>query len=116
MMMRLANADIQLGPTTSSRIILDAMNAWSTVAGTDLHLFEAGSAATGASIAGGACDGRSVIQFNDPHDEVADLEHRLRAHACVLWGSRASRRPSPMKLMHSERMMKKAPGNTTSHQ
>lgn len=69
----IANADVALGADASSRLAIDAMAAWSEVPGVGLALFDAGGAGTSRSIAGGICDGRSVIQFNDPQSEIGDL-------------------------------------------
>jgi hypothetical protein len=69
----LANFDTKLGQAASNAIIDAALRAWTDVPAADIVLQRAGQASTGPSIAKGICDGRSVMQFNDPSSEIPAL-------------------------------------------
>jgi hypothetical protein len=68
-----ANAEAALGPSTSQTILADAFAAWTNVASAAIDPQAGGSTPAAPSIAGGACDGVSTVQFNDPFDEISDL-------------------------------------------
>ena len=68
-----ANADVQLGAAASNSVVDAALAAWTDVPTASIVLERGGSASTGPSIAGGECDGRSVVQFNDPASEIGSL-------------------------------------------
>ncbi len=70
---QVANGDTALGPTVSAAVIDAAQAAWTDVGSATIVLDATIGAATGPSIAGGTCDGRSVIQFNDPAAEISSL-------------------------------------------
>ena len=70
-----ANADVQLGSAVSDSVVDAAMAAWTDVPTASIVLERGGSASTGPSIAGGKCDGRSVVQFNDPANEIGSLSN-----------------------------------------
>jgi hypothetical protein len=69
----LANADAALGPVTTRTLLDGALAAWTDVATAALVLQTGPSTPTAPSVAGGVCDGRSTIQFDDPFEEVDDL-------------------------------------------
>jgi hypothetical protein len=70
---RVANQEAALTSAASNNAVTAAMAAWTDVATSDLTLTKGAATATAASIAGGACDGVSTIQFNDPLDEIPSL-------------------------------------------
>src|SRR5262249_36548827 len=69
----LANFDTKLGQAASNAVIDAALGAWTDVSSASIVLQRSGTASTGPSVAGGACDGRSVMQFNDPASEIPAL-------------------------------------------
>ena len=71
----LANADADLGPATSNAVIDAALAAWTDVPTATIELDRSGPTATGPSIAKGICDDRSVMQFNDPSNEIGPLNN-----------------------------------------
>jgi hypothetical protein len=70
---RVANQEAALGATATAAVVADALAAWTDVATSSLALAKGTSTNPAASIAGGACDGSSRIQFNDPIDEIPNL-------------------------------------------
>jgi hypothetical protein len=68
-----ANADAKLGTAASNGVVDDALAAWTDVASASIVLARGSGGTTGPSIAGGTCDGRSTIQFNDPESEIPAL-------------------------------------------
>ena len=70
-----ANADAVLGPQESNAIVDAAMGAWNDVATASIVLERGAPTSPGDSIAGGACDRRSVVQFNDPMNEIGPLSN-----------------------------------------
>ncbi len=70
---RVANQEASLGATATAAIVADALAAWTDVATASLVLAKGTSTSPAASIAGGACDGSSRIQFNDPLGEIPNL-------------------------------------------
>jgi hypothetical protein len=70
-----ANADALFGPSTTNAIVDAAMAAWNDVTAASIVLERGAPTHTGPSIAGGACDDRSVIQFNDPNHEIGALNN-----------------------------------------
>jgi len=69
----LANAAADLGPNGSAVVVLGAMQAWNDVPTAAIDLRLGAAAGPTPSIAGGTCDGRSVVQFDDPFGEVQDM-------------------------------------------
>jgi hypothetical protein len=70
---RSANGDDDIGRGRSDTLLRRALGAWTGVSGTTVRLTLGTDAPEGPSVAGGTCDGRTVVQFNDPADEVFDL-------------------------------------------
>jgi hypothetical protein len=70
---KLANADSTLGMSATKTAVDGALAAWTNVASATVDLADGGSAGTARSVAGGTCDGKNTIQFNDPFGEVQDL-------------------------------------------
>jgi hypothetical protein len=70
-----ANADVQLGVAVSNDVVDAALAAWTDVPTASIVLERGGSASTGPSVAGGHCDGKSVVQFNDPESEIGSLNN-----------------------------------------
>jgi hypothetical protein len=71
--LRLANSDTSLGTQKTRAIVREAMAAWTNVTTASIVLENAGNTSVAPSVAGGICDGRSKIQFNDPFDELPSL-------------------------------------------
>jgi hypothetical protein len=69
----LANGDAALGAAASATMVADALGAWTSVRSASIALRVARDVPTARSVAGGACDGDSTIQFNDPFGEVQNL-------------------------------------------
>ena len=69
----LANSDAKLGQAASNAIIDDSLAAWTDVPSATIVLQRSGTASPGPSIAKGVCDDRSVMQFNDPANEIPAL-------------------------------------------
>ncbi|MCW5892534.1 MAG: matrixin family metalloprotease [bacterium] len=65
--------DPVLGAALTTGVVADALAAWNGVATAALTLSTKGLAPARRSVAGGVCDGVSVIQFGDPLDEIDDL-------------------------------------------
>jgi hypothetical protein len=70
---RSANADDSLGRTRSDTLVRQAFGAWDGVESATVRLALGTDAAEGPSIASGVCNGQSVVEFNDPADELPDL-------------------------------------------
>ncbi|HWP67456.1 MAG TPA: matrixin family metalloprotease [Candidatus Limnocylindria bacterium] len=70
---RTANGDPNLGRTRSDDLVRRAFAAWNNVSEAAVRLRLGLDAPEGPSVAGGVCNGQSVIQFNDPADELLDL-------------------------------------------
>jgi hypothetical protein len=70
-----ANADTTLGPSTSNAVIDDAVGAWTNVPTASIDLRRGASTSTAPSVAGGTCDGKSVVMFNDPFGEIPPLSN-----------------------------------------
>jgi hypothetical protein len=69
-----ANADVELGPSTSNGVIDASLAAWTNVPTASIELRRGGTTGTSPSVAGGTCDGTSRIQFNDPFGEIPPLD------------------------------------------
>jgi len=67
-----ANTD-DARPTESRSALASAMAAWSGVDGASIVIGAAPDTIPAPSITSGTFDGRNVIEFNDPFDEVPDL-------------------------------------------
>jgi hypothetical protein len=65
-----ASGDTSIGPHNSTRAAREALQAWSTVACTNVRLTADDTPAEPAPFA--RCDGKSQILFNDPFDDIAD--------------------------------------------
>jgi hypothetical protein len=70
---RSANGDTALGRGRSDSLLRRAFAAWTDVDSATVRLALGPDAPEGRSIASGVCSGQSVIQFNDPADELPDL-------------------------------------------
>lgn len=70
---RPANADASLGRARSDALVRRGFAAWNDVPSATVGLALGADAPDGPSIAGGLCNGQSVVQFNDPADELPDL-------------------------------------------
>lgn len=70
---RVANQESGLTASATNAAITGALAAWTDVATSDLTLARGSATPTAASIAGGACDGVSTMQFGDPLDEIPSL-------------------------------------------
>jgi len=68
-----ANGAAELGRARSDTLVQRGIGAWTGVQNATVRLALGGDAPAGPSIAGGVCDGRSVVQFDDPADELDDL-------------------------------------------
>jgi len=73
--LRLANGDPTFGVSQSQAIITSAMAAWTNVAAASVAVSLGASTVAARSVAGGVCDGVSTIQYNDPFNEVTDLNN-----------------------------------------
>jgi hypothetical protein len=67
------NSEATLGESRSERIVADALAAWTGVSTASIVLVHGGVGVRARSVAGGVCDDRSQIQFNDPFNEIPDL-------------------------------------------
>lgn len=72
--LRLANHDVTLGRSASETAFNRALTAWTNVGTAAVVLGRGKPVPPAASVAGGTCDGVSTVQFNDPFDEVEDLQ------------------------------------------
>jgi len=72
---RPANADASLGRARSDALVRKAFAAWDDVPSATVRLALGTDAPEGPSVAGGLCNGQSVVQFNDPADELPDLSN-----------------------------------------
>ena len=70
---QLANSDPKLGVNGSQQVVDDALAAWTDVPSATIMLERGASTSPTPSIAGGTCDGKNVIQFNDPEGEIDSL-------------------------------------------
>jgi hypothetical protein len=70
---RSANGAAEIGRARSDTVVQRAVGAWTGVQNATVRLALGSDAPVGPSIAGGVCDGRSVVQFDDPADELDDL-------------------------------------------
>jgi hypothetical protein len=70
---RRANADPGLGEATTAAAVASALAAWTDVATASLVLQDGAATSPAPSIASGACNGQSTVQFDDPYGEVDDL-------------------------------------------
>jgi hypothetical protein len=77
------NRDTALGREESDRVLAEAFAAWSGVPGARIVLENGGLGARARSVAGGVCDDRSNVQFNDPFDEIPDLTGTCRGVLAV---------------------------------
>lgn len=69
-----ANSEVAFSPGQSAQVVDDALAAWTAVPSASIVLERRGKTVNPReSVAGGACDGKSIIQFNDPFDEIPDL-------------------------------------------
>jgi hypothetical protein len=68
-----ANSEASFTKSQTDRVVDDALAAWTAVGSATIMLERRGAAAAAESVAGGACDSKSIIQFNDPFDEIPDL-------------------------------------------
>jgi hypothetical protein len=71
--LELANDEATLGAAGSATVFRQALGAWTRV-GSALVLRDGGRAVPAPSVAGGVCDGRSQVQFDDPFDEIDDFD------------------------------------------
>jgi hypothetical protein len=69
----LANADDGFAPEVSRDALAQAATAWTGVEGASVHLTVGPDTTPTPSLLSGTFDGRSVVQFNDPFDEIPDL-------------------------------------------
>ncbi len=74
--LRLVNTDEALGRSATEELVARAFAAWTDVPSASIVLTNAGVGVRSASVAGGVCDHRSQIQFEDPLDEIPDLSVR----------------------------------------
>jgi hypothetical protein len=72
--LKVANSDASLGKRKTEAIVREALAAWTNVTTASIVLENGGSTSVARSVAGGICDNRSKIQFNDPFDEIASLD------------------------------------------
>jgi hypothetical protein len=70
---RMANADDTLGQAGSDVVVDAAFAAWTNVPTATIVLERGSMTPTAPSVAGGHCDGNSVVQFNDPFNEIPAL-------------------------------------------
>jgi hypothetical protein len=70
---QLANSDPKLGINQSQQVVDDALAAWTDVPSATIVLERGGPTSPAPSIAGGTCDGKNVIQFDDPEGEIDPL-------------------------------------------
>jgi Matrixin/Dictyostelium (slime mold) repeat len=70
----LANSDATLGSQETKAVVADSLAAWTNVSTASIVLENAGNSSPAESLTQyGTCDDRSKIQFNDPFDEMPDL-------------------------------------------
>jgi hypothetical protein len=74
--LRLVNNDAALGRRASEELVARAFATWTDVPSATIVLLNAGIGVKAESVAGGVCDDRSQIQFEDPLDEIPDLSVR----------------------------------------
>lgn len=74
--LRLVNNDAALGRRATEELVAKAFAAWTDVPSASIVVVNAGVGVTAGSVAGGLCDDRSQIQFDDPLDEIPDLSVR----------------------------------------
>jgi hypothetical protein len=70
---RLANFDPDLGQSVSTSVVDAALSAWTSVVDASIVLLRGSPTSPARSVAGGTCDGQSIIQFDDPFGEVSPL-------------------------------------------
>jgi hypothetical protein len=69
-----ANSEASFTTAQTNDVVDQALAAWTAVNSASIVLGRrGGSRAPAESVAGGACDGKSIIQFNDPFEEIPDL-------------------------------------------
>jgi hypothetical protein len=68
-----ANSEASFTKNQTDRVVDDALAAWTAVSSASIVLERQGATAPAESVAGGECDSKSIIQFNDPFDEIPDL-------------------------------------------
>jgi hypothetical protein len=68
-----ANSDTELGAMGSQQVVDAAFGAWNDVPTANIVLQRGGNTQTAPSIAGGVCDGKNTIQFDDPEGEIDAL-------------------------------------------
>ena len=81
--LRLVNDDNALGRRATDELLAAAFAAWNDVPSASIVLTTAGRGVVAESVAGGACDDRSQIQFEDPLDEIPDLSVGCRGVLAV---------------------------------
>jgi hypothetical protein len=70
---RIANGDKGLGRAQTNQLVAEAFAAWTDVGFSTARIRPGSDSATTLSVASGLCDGQSIVQFNDPLDELPDL-------------------------------------------
>jgi hypothetical protein len=70
-----ANSDAGLGPSVSNAVVDDGLGAWTNVPTASIDLRRGPSTSAAPSVAGGTCDGESVVMFNDPFGEIPPLSN-----------------------------------------
>lgn len=71
--LRLANHDSALGQPATREALDRALAAWTDVETASVILARGKSVSPARSVAGGTCDGRSTVQFDDPFNELENL-------------------------------------------
>jgi hypothetical protein len=69
----IGNADAHLGASISNALLDAAFAAWTDVPTASIALERGPSTAVAPSVAGGHCDGKSTVQFDDPFSEIPAL-------------------------------------------
>ena len=71
---RPANGDRTLGRARSDKLTAKAFAAWTNVPTASARVRVGIDANVQPSVASGLCDGQNIVQFNDPLDELPDLD------------------------------------------
>jgi hypothetical protein len=106
----LANSDAKLGQAVSNAIIDAALGAWTNVPTASIVLQRSGTASPGPSIAKGTCDDRSVMQFNDPANEIPAL---VQCSGVLAVGGFCSKPGAPMTTVNGTTFQKISEGDLT---
>jgi hypothetical protein len=70
----MANVDADLGTNVTNAVVDGALASWSSVPTASIELRRSGTTDPAPSIAGGTCDDKSAVQFNDPFGEIPPLD------------------------------------------